>query len=59
MEGHHQQQQLHELLSNQQAHNAYMLAKANPMTTFREDQGQKRLMNETDRVIGYVPDNLK
>ncbi|KAG0311945.1 hypothetical protein BGZ97_011546 [Linnemannia gamsii] len=38
----HQQQQLQERLSNQQAYNARMLAKAPTTTTFREDQARER-----------------
>lgn len=38
----HQQQQLQERLSNRQAYNARMLAKAPTTTTFREDQARER-----------------
>ncbi|KAF9920533.1 hypothetical protein FBU30_009618 [Linnemannia zychae] len=38
----HQQQQLQERLSNQQAYNARMLSKAMTTTTFREDQARER-----------------
>ncbi|KAG0278095.1 hypothetical protein BGZ95_004728 [Linnemannia exigua] len=38
----HQQQQLQERLSNQQAFNARMIAKAPTTTTFREDQARER-----------------
>ncbi|KAF9136209.1 hypothetical protein BGX30_011304 [Mortierella sp. GBA39] len=47
----HQQQQLQERLSNQQAYNARMLAKAPTTTTFREDQARERRDKKAQGVL--------